>query len=171
MPPCTLVASALQSLTILPPEATEFLSVFSSHDDIDESGDLLINLCKQIVASQHNLADDLVRHSVFCQYLRMRVTLVQRVFCSIRQKYHKQGKVRRTEKASSHCSFSDNALFQTPNKIRSSSQSATTFGSHRQLTSLDDEAGAKAMIQIGVNTGISLVFALLKQNWALKVTE
>lgn len=98
-----------------------------------------------LLGSQLALAKMVCSDSPFAAALRKRVLVLQRVFYALSNKYHDQGKVK-----------------QQQHSPESSAGSADVHAvSERPRSSTD------ALIEMGVRTGLSLLFALLRQSWMM----
>ncbi|MGH0117414.1 UNVERIFIED_CONTAM: hypothetical protein FKN15_034601 [Acipenser sinensis] len=82
--------------------------------------------------------------SPFAAALRKRLLVLQRVFYALSNKYHDKGKVK-----------------QQPHSPENSGSSDIHWVSERPRSSTD------ALIEMGVRTGLSLLFALLRQSWMM----
>lgn len=99
-----------------------------------------------LLSSQLALAKMVCSDSPFAGALRKRVLVLQRIFYALSNKYHDKGKVKQQQ--------------QHPPENNSSSADLHSV-SERPRSSTD------ALIEMGVRTGLSLLFALLRQNWML----
>ncbi|XP_033110692.1 probable E3 ubiquitin-protein ligase HERC1 [Anneissia japonica] len=98
---------------------------------------------KALLNNQLSLARNVCSASPFASGLQKRLVILQRIFYAISSKFHDKEKVKQEQK-----------LQQS------------------QSNKLDDKAslqkvnfGADALVEMGVRTGLSLLFALLRQNW------
>ncbi|TRY89487.1 hypothetical protein DNTS_016060 [Danionella cerebrum] len=98
-----------------------------------------------LLASQLALAKTVCSDSPFATALRKRLLVLQRVFYALSNKYHDKGKVKQQQHS-------------TENTLGSADLQAV---SERPRSSTD------ALIEMGVRTGLSLLFALLRQSWML----
>lgn len=98
-----------------------------------------------LLASQIDLAKTVCSDSPFASALRRRLLVLQRIFHAISSKYHDRGKAKQQH----NCG--DNLL----------SSADLQAASERPRSSTD------TLIEMGVRTGLSLLFALLRQSWAL----
>ncbi|XP_016421585.1 probable E3 ubiquitin-protein ligase HERC1 [Sinocyclocheilus rhinocerous] len=98
-----------------------------------------------LLASQLALAKTVCSDSPFATALRKRLLVLQRVFYALSNKYHDKGKVKQQQHS-------------TENTLSSADLQAV---SERPRSSTD------ALIEMGVRTGLSLLFALLRQSWTL----
>ncbi|XP_015230673.1 PREDICTED: probable E3 ubiquitin-protein ligase HERC1 [Cyprinodon variegatus] len=98
-----------------------------------------------LLSSQLALAKMVCSDSPFAAALRKRVLVLQRIFYALSNKYHDKGKVK-----------------QQQHSPESTSGSADLHSvSERPRSSTD------ALIEMGVRTGLSLLFALLRQSWMM----
>ncbi|KTF84357.1 hypothetical protein cypCar_00021780, partial [Cyprinus carpio] len=91
------------------------------------------------------LAKTVCSDSPFATALRKRLLVLQRVFYALSNKYHDKGKIKQQQHS-------------TENTLGSADLQAV---SERPRSSTD------ALIEMGVRTGLSLLFALLRQSWTL----
>ena len=87
-----------------------------------------------------------------------KVTVAKRVFEAYRRKWHKK-RTRRPSSVPTGSSTAAAAAVVSSGQASSSLASTSPFGS-------DPGTGSAALMELGVTTGLTLVFALLKQNWA-----
>jgi E3 ubiquitin-protein ligase HERC1 len=106
--------------------------------------------------SQFQLAQLAYSHSSFAIVLQKRLLVLQRMIHSIASKYHARDK-------NQHADHSGPAETSKSDKGTVSGRGVTADGSSR--------SGTDALIEMGVKTGLSLVFALLRQNWNTKGDE
>ncbi|XP_063305478.1 probable E3 ubiquitin-protein ligase HERC1 isoform X3 [Pelobates fuscus] len=127
-----------QVLCLKGPQLPDFERESLSCDEQDHYLDALLS-------SQLALAKVVCSDSPFAGALRKRLLVLQRVFYALSNKYHDKGKVK-----------------QQQHSPENSSGSADTLSiSERPRSSTD------ALIEMGVRTGLSLLFALLRQSWML----
>ncbi|XP_062869323.1 probable E3 ubiquitin-protein ligase HERC1 isoform X2 [Trichomycterus rosablanca] len=98
-----------------------------------------------LLASQLDLAKTVCSDSPFASSLRKRLLVLQRIFHALSSKYHDRGKAKQQQNSG------DNLL----------SSAELQAASERPRSSTD------TLIEMGVRTGLSLLFALLRQSWAL----
>ncbi|XP_028822113.1 probable E3 ubiquitin-protein ligase HERC1 [Denticeps clupeoides] len=103
-----------------------------------------------LLGSQLALAKTVCSESPFAAALRRRLLVLQRVFCALSNKYHDRGKAKH--------------LPHSPDNSAGTSDLAAV-GGDRPRSSTD------ALIEMGVRTGLSLLFALLRQSWLLPPTR
>ncbi|XP_041442593.1 probable E3 ubiquitin-protein ligase HERC1 isoform X2 [Xenopus laevis] len=129
-----------QVLCLKGPQLPDFERESLSCDEQDHYLDALLS-------SQLALAKVVCSDSPFAGALRKRLLVLQRVFYALSNKYHDKGKVK-----------------QQQHSPENSSGSADTLSiSERPRSSTD------ALIEMGVRTGLSLLFALLRQSWMMPV--
>ncbi|KAB1277623.1 putative E3 ubiquitin-protein ligase HERC1 [Camelus dromedarius] len=129
-----------QVLCLKGPQLPDFERESLSSDEQDHYLDALLS-------SQLALAKMVCSDSPFAGALRKRLLVLQRVFYALSNKYHDKGKVK-----------------QQQHSPESSSGSADVHSvSERPRSSTD------ALIEMGVRTGLSLLFALLRQSWMMPV--
>uniref|UniRef100_A0A8C6ERW4 HECT-type E3 ubiquitin transferase n=1 Tax=Marmota marmota marmota TaxID=9994 RepID=A0A8C6ERW4_MARMA len=130
-----------QVLCLKGPQLPDFERESLSSDEQDHYLDALLS-------SQLALAKMVCSDSPFAGALRKRLLVLQRVFYALSNKYHDKGKVK-----------------QQQHSPESSSGSADVHSvSERPRSSTD------ALIEMGVRTGLSLLFALLRQSWMMPVS-
>lgn len=127
-----------QVLCLKGPQLPDFERECLSSDEQEHYLDALL-------ASQLALAKTVCSDSPFATALRKRLLVLQRVFYAISNKYHDKGKVKQQQHS-------------TENTLGSADLQAV---SERPRSSTD------ALIEMGVRTGLSLLFALLRQSWTL----
>ncbi|XP_034385564.1 probable E3 ubiquitin-protein ligase HERC1 isoform X2 [Cyclopterus lumpus] len=127
-----------QVLCLKGPQLPDFERESLSSDEQEHYLDALLS-------SQLALAKMVCSDSPFAAALRKRVLVLQRIFYALSNKYHDKGKVK-----------------QQQHSPESSSGSADLHSvSERPRSSTD------ALIEMGVRTGLSLLFALLRQSWMM----
>ncbi|XP_015275623.1 PREDICTED: probable E3 ubiquitin-protein ligase HERC1 [Gekko japonicus] len=127
-----------QVLCLKGPQLPDFERESLSSDEQDHYLDALLS-------SQLALAKMVCSDSPFAGALRKRLLVLQRIFYALSNKYHDKGKVK-----------------QQQHSPESSSGSADIHSvSERPRSSTD------ALIEMGVRTGLSLLFALLRQSWMM----
>ncbi|XP_067298543.1 probable E3 ubiquitin-protein ligase HERC1 isoform X4 [Pseudorasbora parva] len=127
-----------QVLCLKGPQLPDFERECLSSDEQEHYLDALL-------ASQLALAKTVCSDSPFATALRKRLLVLQRVFYALSNKYHDKGKVKQQQHA-------------TENTLGSADLQAVN---ERPRSSTD------ALIEMGVRTGLSLLFALLRQSWTL----
>ncbi|XP_054985114.1 probable E3 ubiquitin-protein ligase HERC1 [Sorex araneus] len=129
-----------QVLCLKGPQLPDFEREPLSSDEQDHYLDALLG-------SQLALAKMVCSDSPFAGALRKRLLVLQRVFHALSSKYHDQGRVK-----------------QQQHSPESSGGAADVLSvSERPRSSTD------ALIEMGVRTGLSLLFALLRQSWGAPV--
>ncbi|XP_030044055.1 putative E3 ubiquitin-protein ligase HERC1 [Microcaecilia unicolor] len=127
-----------QVLCLKGPQLPDFERESLSSDEQDHYLDALLS-------SQLALAKMVCSDSPFAGALRKRLLVLQRVFYALSNKYHDKGKVK-----------------QQQHSPESNSGSTDVHSiSERPRSSTD------ALIEMGVRTGLSLLFALLRQSWMM----
>lgn len=125
-----------QVLCLKGPQLPDFERESLSSDEQEHYLDALLG-------SQLALAKTVCSDSPFAAALRRRVLVLQRIFYALSNKYHDKGKVK-----------------QQPHSPESGAGAADAHSvSERPRSSTD------ALIEMGVRTGLSLLFALLRQSW------
>ncbi|XP_017947878.1 probable E3 ubiquitin-protein ligase HERC1 isoform X3 [Xenopus tropicalis] len=127
-----------QVLCLKGPQLPDFERESLSCDEQDHYLDALLS-------SQLALAKVVCSDSPFAGALRKRLLVLQRVFYALSNKYHDKGKVKQ----------------QQHSPENSSGSADTLLISERPRSSTD------ALIEMGVRTGLSLLFALLRQSWMM----
>ncbi|XP_005987770.1 probable E3 ubiquitin-protein ligase HERC1 isoform X3 [Latimeria chalumnae] len=125
-----------QVLCLKGPQLPDFERESLSSDEQEHYLDALLN-------SQLALAKMVCSDSPFAAALRKRLLVLQRVFYALSNKYHDKGKVKQQQHSPENSSGSTD--------VHSISE--------RPRSSTD------ALIEMGVRTGLSLLFALLRQSW------
>ncbi|CAH1796720.1 unnamed protein product [Owenia fusiformis] len=96
-----------------------------------------------MLSSQLGLARSVCSESPFAAILQKRLVVLQRIFYAVVNKYHDKEKLRHKQK------LADNSL--------NLEEGQNNSGSMR--------TGTDALVEMGVRTGLSLLFSLLRQNW------
>uniref|UniRef100_S4R7U2 E3 ubiquitin-protein ligase HERC1 n=1 Tax=Petromyzon marinus TaxID=7757 RepID=S4R7U2_PETMA len=99
-----------------------------------------------LLASQLALAKTVCSDSPFAATLRQRLLVLQRIFYALASKYHDRGRARQQQASAPE---------------GGSGPGDAGSASERQ------RSGTDALIEMGVKTGLSLLFALLRQSWHL----
>ncbi|XP_058850990.1 probable E3 ubiquitin-protein ligase HERC1 isoform X1 [Acipenser ruthenus] len=127
-----------QVLCLKGPQLPDFERESLSSDEQEHYLDALLS-------SQLALAKMVCSDSPFAAALRKRLLVMQRIFYALSNKYHDKGKVK-----------------QQPHSPENNSGSSDIHSvSERPRSSTD------ALIEMGVRTGLSLLFALLRQSWMM----
>ncbi|XP_056269201.1 probable E3 ubiquitin-protein ligase HERC1 isoform X3 [Pseudoliparis swirei] len=100
----------------------------------------------ELLGSQLALAKTVCSDSPFAAALRKRVLVLQRVFYALSNKYHDKGRVKQQQ--------------HSPESSAGGAADPHAAG-ERPRSSTD------ALIEMGVRTGLSLLFALLRQSWTM----
>ncbi|XP_061622236.1 probable E3 ubiquitin-protein ligase HERC1 isoform X5 [Phyllopteryx taeniolatus] len=127
-----------QVLCLKGPQLPDFERESLSSDEQEHYLDALLG-------SQLALAKMVCSDSPFAAALRKRVLILQRIFYALSNKYHDKGKVKQ----------------QQHSPENNSGSSDLHCVSERPRSSTD------ALIEMGVRTGLSLLFALLRQSWMM----
>ncbi|XP_024118845.1 probable E3 ubiquitin-protein ligase HERC1 isoform X2 [Oryzias melastigma] len=127
-----------QMLCLKGPQLPDFERDCLSNDEQEHYLDALLS-------SQLALAKMVCSDSPFAAALRKRVLVLQRIFYAISNKYHDKGKVK-----------------QQQHSPENSLDSADLHSVSERPRSTTD-----ALIEMGVRTGLSLLFALLRQSWMM----
>ncbi|XP_047218559.1 probable E3 ubiquitin-protein ligase HERC1 isoform X5 [Girardinichthys multiradiatus] len=127
-----------QVLCLKGPQLPDFERESLSSDEQEHYLDALLS-------SQLALAKMVCSDSPFAAALRKRVLVLQRIFYALSNKYHDKGKVKQQQ--------------HSPESNSGSSDLHSV--SERPRSSTD------ALIEMGVRTGLSLLFALLRQSWMM----
>lgn len=127
-----------QVLCLKGPQLPDFERECLSSDEQEHYLDALLS-------SQLALAKMVCSDSPFAAALRKRVLVLQRIFYAISNKYHDKGKVKQQQQSP------ENSLGSTDLHSISERPRSTT----------------DALIEMGVRTGLSLLFALLRQSWMM----
>ena len=98
-----------------------------------------------LLTSQLTLARTVCADSPFAAVLQKRLVVLQRIFYAVASKYHDREKLRQQQQMEEGAGSSEESK---PNLEKSRS-------------------GTDALIEMGVKTGLSLIFSLLRQNWYL----
>ncbi|KAM9317693.1 putative E3 ubiquitin-protein ligase HERC1 [Pholidichthys leucotaenia] len=127
-----------QVLCLKGPQLPDFERESLSSDEQEHYLDALLS-------SQLALAKMVCSDSPFAAALRKRVLVLQRIFYALSNKYHDKGKVKQQQHSPENNSGSAD-LHSITERPRSSTD---------------------ALIEMGVRTGLSLLFALLRQSWMI----
>ncbi|KAG2470375.1 HERC1 ligase, partial [Polypterus senegalus] len=127
-----------QVLCLKGPQLPDFERESLSSDEQEHYLDALLS-------SQLALAKMVCSDSPFASALRKRLLVLQRIFYALSNKYHDKGKVKQQQ--------------HSPENNSGSTDSHSV--SERPRSSTD------ALIEMGVRTGLSLLFALLRQSWLM----
>ncbi|XP_075939248.1 putative E3 ubiquitin-protein ligase HERC1 [Anarhichas minor] len=127
-----------QVLCLKGPQLPDFERESLSSDEQEHYLDALLS-------SQLALAKMVCSDSPFAAALRKRVLVLQRIFYALSNKYHDKGKVKQQQHSPENNSGSAD-LHSVSERPRSSTD---------------------ALIEMGVRTGLSLLFALLRQSWMM----
>ncbi|XP_062242430.1 probable E3 ubiquitin-protein ligase HERC1 isoform X5 [Platichthys flesus] len=127
-----------QVLCLKGPQLPDFERESLSSDEQEHYLDALLS-------SQLALAKMVCSDSPFAAALRKRVLVLQRIFYALSNKYHDKGKVKQQQHSPENHSGSTD-LHSVSERPRSSTD---------------------ALIEMGVRTGLSLLFALLRQSWMM----
>ncbi|XP_066503891.1 probable E3 ubiquitin-protein ligase HERC1 isoform X4 [Hoplias malabaricus] len=127
-----------QVLCLKGPQLPDFERECLSSDEQEHYLDALL-------ASQLALAKTVCSDSPFAAALRKRLLVLQRIFYALSNKYHDKGKV----------------------KQQQHSPESTLSSAELQAVSERPRSSTDALIEMGVRTGLSLLFALLRQSWTL----
>ncbi|KAM6980533.1 putative E3 ubiquitin-protein ligase HERC1 [Aplochiton taeniatus] len=127
-----------QVLCLKGPQLPDFERESLSSDEQEHYLDALLS-------SQLALAKMVCSDSPFAAALRKRLLVLQRIFYALSNKYHDKGKVKQQQHSPENNSGSTD-LHSVSERPRSSTD---------------------ALIEMGVRTGLSLLFALLRQSWML----
>ncbi|XP_071965475.1 probable E3 ubiquitin-protein ligase HERC1 isoform X2 [Antedon mediterranea] len=98
---------------------------------------------KALLNNQQSLARNVCSDSPFASGLQKRLVILQRVFYAISSKFHDKEKVKQEQ------------------KLQQSQSNKVDDKSCLQKVNF----GTDALVEMGVRTGLSLLFALLRQNW------
>lgn len=113
-----------------------------SHEEQDE-------FLNQILYSQLSLARTVCADSPFYCTLRRRLEVLQRIFSALSNKFHNLSSSKPVP-----CSKNRN-------------QDSCTSSSQDKLTPAEKREGSSVLIEMGIKTGLSLLFALFRQSWQL----
>ncbi|KAK7467957.1 hypothetical protein BaRGS_00036800 [Batillaria attramentaria] len=135
-----------KEVILFPPQAINIsgpsLPAFDTESfTVDEQDHLLDSL----LASQLFLASVVYSNTPFSLKLRKRQLVLQRIYHAVSQKFHTRQEV------------SQKAVDAQPNSLASSREKAGVLA----------VSGSDALIELGVKTGLSLLFSLFRQNWQL----
>ena len=98
-----------------------------------------------LLTSQLSLARAICSDSPFAAVLQKRLIVLQRIFFAIASKYHSKESVRNV----------------------SDTEAGEDGPQKKPVLTESTASGTQALIEMGVKTGVSLVFSLLRQNWQL----
>ncbi|XP_076465936.1 putative E3 ubiquitin-protein ligase HERC1 isoform X3 [Babylonia areolata] len=135
-----------KELILFPPQAINIGGpALADFDTESLTADEQEHLLDSLHASQLFLASVVYNNTPFSLKLKKRQLVLQRIYHAISQKFHTRQDV------------SQKALVLQ----------ATNSTPGRERTSLSTVSGNDALVELGVKTGLSLIFALFRQNWAL----
>lgn len=98
-----------------------------------------------LLGCQKVLAETVCLTSPFAKLLQKRLAVLQRIYFAISSKYHDQNKTKVEEPCLDADKSSDDAKFAGDKT----------------------KCGSEVLIEMGIKTGLSLLFSLLRQNWIL----
>ncbi|XP_023674598.2 probable E3 ubiquitin-protein ligase HERC1 isoform X1 [Paramormyrops kingsleyae] len=127
-----------QVLCLKGPQLPDFERESLSSDEQEHYLDALLS-------SQLALAKMVCSDSPFAAALRKRLLVLQRIFYALSNKYHDKGKV----------------------KQQQHSPESSTGAADLHSVSERPRSSTDALIEMGVRTGLSLLFALLRQSWMM----
>lgn len=120
------------------PEYERGLASVSSEDQ-----DKFLN---DILYSQLSLARNVCASSPFYSTLRRRLQVLQRIFAALSNKFHK---------------------FSSPKSVSPSKNGFRDNSTSLKFTAAETKDASAVLIEMGVKTGMSLLFALFRQSWQL----
>ncbi|XP_076258464.1 putative E3 ubiquitin-protein ligase HERC1 isoform X2 [Rhynchophorus ferrugineus] len=94
-----------------------------------------------LLTSQHQLAREICSSTQFSVFLKFRIMILKRIYYALVMKYHDR----------------DKSVEEQSPDVKNFLVSSTV--------SKEAMSGSQALLEIGVKTGLSLLFSLLKQNW------
>lgn len=103
---------------------------------------------ESLLSSQLALARTVCCDSPFAAVLQKRLVVLQRIFYAVSNKYHDQDKI----------------------KLQQQKKDGQVDRDNSKPSSDKTHSGADALIEMGVRTGLSLFFSLLRQSWTLHQT-
>ena len=112
----------------------------------DEEQDEFLN---ELLYSQLSLARTVCADSPFYSTLRRRLVVLQRIYTALSNKYH--------------ICF----LPKSTSRSKSDADDATTVSHEKVHVSQEPKDESSVLVEIGVKTGLSLLFALFRQSWQL----
>lgn len=136
----------LQAINLRGPNTPEF-------DQDSVTLDEQEHLINALLASQLNLAKVVCSLSSYSKSLQKRLIILQRIYTAVSKKHHNkdcQGFTTPENRLTDNCNGED---------IRKTLQPSIVAGTEHK--------GHSALIELGVKTGLSLLFSLLQQNWML----
>src|SRR6218665_1652700 len=113
------------------------------------TGDEQEHYLDALLNSQLTLARAVCSDSPFSIVLQKRLVILQRVFYAVSVKYHEPDRIRQQHQQQHH----------------QVTEVTTGHGDQAKRGQERFRSGADALIEMGIKTGLSLVFALLRQNW------
>ena len=139
---------ANKEISILPHQAINLrgptLSEFERDTITVEEQDHLINA---LLGCQKNLARIISSLSPFSQCLQKRLVVLQRIYHGVSCKHHSR------------------QFLSAPSPL--GSPSSAKSDEERKTTSTSASQGNNALFELGVKTGLNMLFLILRQNWAL----
>ncbi|XP_077870271.1 putative E3 ubiquitin-protein ligase HERC1 [Saccoglossus kowalevskii] len=131
-----VLALPRQALHLKGPQLPDFEREILTQEEQEHYLDSLLN-------SQLMLARSVCSESPFASTLRKRLVVLQRIFYAISNKFHDKEKVQQQQQA----------------------QEGQSNVVDDKGSSLKSRSGTEALIEMGVRTGLTLLFSLLRQSW------
>ncbi|CAM1299303.1 HERC1 (predicted) [Pycnogonum litorale] len=118
------------------PDLPEYEPAVISPDD-------QVNYMNDLLSCQLNLARRIFSDSSYAIHIKRKIHVLQRIYYAVFNKYHDQSKLKQDE----------------------SCDGSTKDSSVESNSIVKCRTGTEALVQMGVKTGLSLLFALLRQCW------
>ncbi|XP_043542936.1 probable E3 ubiquitin-protein ligase HERC1 isoform X3 [Chiloscyllium plagiosum] len=134
-----VVGISQQAQHLIDPRLPDFEHESSAVEEREQYLSALLN-------SQQNLAKTVFGNSPFAVALHMRLLTLQRIFYALSNKYHDRFRPERQVQ-------------------RQSSDTRLDPGDAALVRNTRTKTGTDVLIEMGVKTGLSLLFALIQQNW------
>ena len=131
-----VISTTRQPLHLQGPQLPDFEREIPSAEEQE-------HFLEALLANQLSLARAICSESPFASALQKRLVVLRRIFHAISSKYHDKEKVKQQQRL----------------------QEAQSSHMEEKVTTTKTRFGSDALVEMGVRTGLSLLFALLRQNW------
>ncbi len=133
-----VVSTTRQPLHLQGPQLPDFEREIPSAEEQE-------HFLEALLANQLSLARAVCSESPYASALHKRLVVLRRIFHAISSKYHDKEKVKQQQRL----------------------QEAQSNHMEEKVSTQKSRFGSDALVEMGVRTGLSLLFALLRQNWQL----
>lgn len=131
-----VISTPRQTLHLQGPQLPDFEREIPSPDEQE-------HFLEALLANQLSLARAVCSESPFASALQKRLIVLRRIFHAISNKYHDKEKVKQQQRL----------------------QEAQSCNMEEKVSMQKSHYASDALVEMGVRTGLSLLFALLRQNW------